>query len=329
MNYKSLKIQTYKVDKYSIVPIRFEDKFQIMKWRNEQIYHLRQSEILTRKKQDQYFNDVVSQLFIQNKPNQILFSYLKNAECIGYGGLVHINWLDKNAEISFVLKTDLEKNNFVNHWKNFLKLIEKVAFKDLNFHKIFTFAFDLRPKLYIALEESNYCKESVLKEHCFINNNYRDVVIHSKINTAQNFFLKPASQKHMRLLFEWVNDPNVRNNAINQANISWEQHQKWFNNKIKSKNSCIFILMDNEQAIGQIRIDKNDKNSWIIDYSIAQEYRGNGFGTLILKKLLKKKPDLVFEAMVKKNNIASNNIFQNLNFKLRRLSDNINLYTYG
>ena len=74
--------------------------------------------------------------------------------------------LSKNAEISFVLKTDLENNNFVNHWKNYLKLIEKVAFKDLNFHKIFTFAFDLRPKLYIALEEPNYYKETVLKEHC-------------------------------------------------------------------------------------------------------------------------------------------------------------------
>jgi hypothetical protein len=33
----------------------------------------------------------------------LLFSFLKNGECIGYGGLVHINWIDQNAEISFMI----------------------------------------------------------------------------------------------------------------------------------------------------------------------------------------------------------------------------------
>ena len=29
---------------YKIVPIRFEDRLDIMKWRNEQLYHLRQTD---------------------------------------------------------------------------------------------------------------------------------------------------------------------------------------------------------------------------------------------------------------------------------------------
>lgn len=180
--YKALNKQVYSKGIYSIVPIRFEDRMDIMNWRNEQIYHLRQSQPLTIQDQDNYFNTIINQLFEAEKPNQLLFSYLENDTCIGYGGLVHINWIDKNAEISFVMKTELEKEMFKFHWGTFLQLIEKIAFNELNFHKIFTYAFDLRPHLYEVLESKNYLKEAVLKEHCYFNNHFIDVIIHSKKN---------------------------------------------------------------------------------------------------------------------------------------------------
>ena len=81
---------------------------------NEQIFHLRQFEPLTKIKQDLYFTNIVSKLFKEEQPNQILFSFLKNGECIGYGGLVHINWIDRHAEISFIINTILDNEiNFI------------------------------------------------------------------------------------------------------------------------------------------------------------------------------------------------------------------------
>ena len=41
-NYACLSRQIYKNSDFSLVPIRNEDRYKIMKWRNEQIYHLRQ-----------------------------------------------------------------------------------------------------------------------------------------------------------------------------------------------------------------------------------------------------------------------------------------------
>jgi RimJ/RimL family protein N-acetyltransferase len=153
-----------------------------MKWRNEQMYHLRQNKLLTNAKQDKYFKDVISQLYDADKPDQILFSYFYNNEFVGYGGIVHINWVDKNAEISFLINTELEKNDFELHWGNFLNLIEIVAFQDLKFHKLYTYAFDIRPNLYKILESSNFKNEARLIQHCFFNGKYIDVIIHSKIN---------------------------------------------------------------------------------------------------------------------------------------------------
>ena len=180
--YKILKQQIFESEGFSIVPIRFQDRYQIMKWRNEQMYHLRQKKLLTREEQDLYFEEVISKLFNQKKPNQILFSFLKERTCIGYGGLVHIDWQNKNAEISFVMNTEKETTFFYEYWNSFLNLIEKVAFYDVQLHKIYVYSYNLRPVLYSVLNAYGYKKEARLKEHQFFKNSYIDVFIHSKIN---------------------------------------------------------------------------------------------------------------------------------------------------
>ena len=183
--YKILKKNIIKKDNISIVPIRDKDRFLIMKWRNDQIYHLRQKEKLTKKNQDEYFEKIINNLFYLKKPDQILFSMLEENKCIGYGGIVHINWNDKNAELSFIMNSSLEKKHFTKYWTYFLKLIERVSFDDLGFHKVYVFAFDLRPHLYDVLKKNDFFKDARLKNHCLINGIYKDVLIYSKINNNE------------------------------------------------------------------------------------------------------------------------------------------------
>ncbi len=181
--YPFLEKQFFSLDEFAIVPIRFIDRYVIMRWRNEQMYHLRQASLLTEEDQDSYFNEVVEKLFTSKKPSQVLFSYLYNDVCIGYGGLVHINWIDKNAEISFIMDTKLEKEQFELHWSNFLKLIEEVGFGELKLHKINTYAFDLRQNLYYVLEKNGFYKEAILKEQVCYSGKYINAVIHAKLNS--------------------------------------------------------------------------------------------------------------------------------------------------
>lgn len=180
--YSILHQQHFKKGPYILLPIRFEDRRSIMQWRNEQIYHLRQAHPLTEADQERYFTQVVAKLFDQEQPKQLLFSFLKNDTCIGYGGLVHINWIDRHAELSFIMDTTLEQEQFANIWSHYLPLIEQVAFEELQLHKVSTYAFDLRPHLYPMLEQNGYIREATLKEHCLFEGQYKDVVIHSKIN---------------------------------------------------------------------------------------------------------------------------------------------------
>jgi len=184
-SYRCLTNQNYSLKDFSIVPLRHEDRYDIMKWRNEQIYHLRQGQFLLKENQDTYFDTVVQGLFDQETPPQILFSFLSNGLCIGYGGLVHMDWMDMHAEISFLMNTELENEHFTEYWGVFLNLIEKVAFKECELHKIYTFAYDLRPRLYNVLESSGYHQDGRLREHVMVKDEYYDVVIHSKLRNGQ------------------------------------------------------------------------------------------------------------------------------------------------
>jgi RimJ/RimL family protein N-acetyltransferase len=179
--YRALTNQVFTKGEFKLIPIRQEDRYPIMKWRNEQLYHLRQEKPLTKVEQDFYFNETVKSLFDKEKPDQILFSFLKDDQLVGYGGLVHIDWKNRNAEISFIMDTSLESEHFSYIWERYLELLEIIAFSELEFHKIFAFAYNLRPHLFEVLNKCNYEKEAILKEHCFFEDHFLDVIIYSKI----------------------------------------------------------------------------------------------------------------------------------------------------
>ncbi|NPA46981.1 MAG: GNAT family N-acetyltransferase [Chlorobi bacterium] len=180
--YKPLNRQTFSFGEYSIVPIRDEDKYDIMRWRNEQIYHLRQKEPLTREQQEAYFRNVVDKLFEREKPDQLLFSFLKNGKLIGYGGLVHIDWENHTAEVSFIMDTALEETEFEQNWQRFIHLLKKPAFDELGFHSVYVYAFDLRPHLYPALEKAGFQFTRRLKNEVQIEGKPVDVVIYHLYN---------------------------------------------------------------------------------------------------------------------------------------------------
>jgi len=313
--YKVLNKQEFVKDYFSIVPIRFEDRMDIMKWRNEQLYHLRQQKPLTSEDQDKYFTTVVSKLFEQEQPSQILFSFLENGVCIGYGGLVHINWTDKNAEISFIMDTKLETKRFDEIWTTYLNLLEQIAFTELKFHKIYTYAFDLRPHLYDVLVKINFTEEARLKEHSLLNEEFIDVVFHSKIN--RNVVLRDATEEDKDKTFEWANDAAIRRYSVNKDIIKYEDHLAWFISKIKS-DKCLYLIaeMDNI-TIGSIRFDINESGA-LISYLLDIKYHGKGLGRILLfegvKILLQNNSIKKISGMVFKDNIASMKAFSHLGY---------------
>lgn len=132
-------------------------------------------------------------------------------------------------------------------------------------------------------------------------------------------YLRPAKLSDIDLLFKWANETETRINSFHPQMISYETHCEWFENKFNSTNTLIYIYYNNHIPIGQVRIDIEDNNNGIVDYSIDKEFRGAGHGKIMLSMM----EDLIREnypqiksltAFVKTSNNASKKIIEKLNY---------------
>lgn len=317
-SYRCLTKSNFCFDNYEITPIRYEDRVAIMNWRNEQMFHLRQSELLTSASQDNYFAKTVAALFLEEKPTQVLFSLLKDGVLIGYGGLVHIAWSKKEAEISFIMETALEKTQFAHNWSIFLGLIERVAFEELNLDLIRTYAYDLRPHLYKVLEKNHFKLEARLKDEVLIGAKKVDVVLHTKENVYKGLKIRMALASDEASWLTLSNDPLVRKNSYNQNKITSSEHHNWFTSRLKKTDSHLYIVTIDERIIANLKIEQVE-NKAIIGLSVSANERGKGLAPLVLIKCCRdyhskfKQP---IYAYIKLENTASDFAFRKAGFVL-------------
>jgi RimJ/RimL family protein N-acetyltransferase len=178
--YRALSTNEFANDEYTIIPIREIDILEIKRWRNEQIDILRQRVILSDQDQKEYYHKHVVPGFSAIQPKLILFSFLERHTCIGYGGLTNIDWENKRAELSFLLQTELATNvqRYRKDFSNFLHLIKRVAFAELNLHRIFTETYDIRADHVLVLEENGFTLEGRLRQHAVVRGRFVDSLIH-------------------------------------------------------------------------------------------------------------------------------------------------------
>lgn len=129
---------------------------------------------------------------------------------------------------------------------------------------------------------------------------------------------RKVSMADCNLLFEWINDSECRQNSFHQESIPYKEHLKWFCKCISSSDINIFILLDDDIPVGQIRVEKVADIGYI-SYSVDKAYRGKGYGKVLLQSVEKAMLNIdetciSLVGKVKINNIASQRVFQDLGY---------------
>lgn len=126
------------------------------------------------------------------------------------------------------------------------------------------------------------------------------------------FLLREVQPEDKDVLFDWANDSQTRQNSFTSQSISYEEHERWFEKTLNSETRIQMIMEKKGVPVGQIRIDI-DGEVGEIGYSIAPEYRGKGYGTVICKLMVDyARNNLKISkiiAQVKTNNVASKRCF--------------------
>ncbi|MDH5368433.1 MAG: GNAT family N-acetyltransferase [Gammaproteobacteria bacterium] len=137
-----------------------------------------------------------------------------------------------------------------------------------------------------------------------------------QFSITDNVRLRPACVEDTEIYFDWVSDEVVRQQSFHSKPILWEDHKKWFKEKLLLNSCLMFVMEVNDKSVGQIRFDI-ENNVAYIDYSLDKKVRGKGLGAVLVNqgiKLVPNNSNLLFHAEVKRKNIESAKIFLKLNF---------------
>src|ERR1051326_7133410 len=93
--------------------------------------------------------------------------------------------------------------------------------------------------------------------------------------------LRRATLADADLLLQWRNDPSVRATAFQTSPISLATHQLWFQARLDSPNSRIWLLENNGTPVGQVRYDCVGGKAEIA-IAVSPSERGRGFGRMLL-----------------------------------------------
>ncbi len=135
---------------------------------------------------------------------------------------------------------------------------------------------------------------------------------------AQLTFRK-VTENDAQLLFEWANDPVVRQFSFNPEPIPFETHVNWLNGKLNNPNALLLLAEIKNQPVALLRFDINVKIA-LISYQIGAAFRGKGLGHRVLQvgliELQKYIPE-VTEAIgfVQEVNVASVRAFEKAAFE--------------
>ncbi len=132
--------------------------------------------------------------------------------------------------------------------------------------------------------------------------------------------LREVKREDIETLWRWANDPVAREFSLSSKSITWDEHVKWFSEKLNSPYCYQYIAFINScELVGQLRFDLNDKFQAIVSISLEAHMRNKGYGKQILRlglsQFLQNTKPACFLAIIKPENIASLKLFERVGFR--------------
>lgn len=134
---------------------------------------------------------------------------------------------------------------------------------------------------------------------------------------------RKADERDLEFLFNLRNEEAVRLASFNSEPIDFNTHKEWFEKKLASNDSFIFIAEFDGQPFAQARFDLDNDGRAEINIAVTENFRGRGCGSEILRRLsrqfLEDFPKIKsIRAFVKLDNPASLRSFEKAGYEFFR-----------
>ncbi len=121
-------------------------------------------------------------------------------------------------------------------------------------------------------------------------------------------------------VFNWRNDPEVRQYIFDPAPIVWEEHEQWFKKILNASDRHLLIGNSENESIGVLRIEPVGQKGGEISVYLVPGNSGQGLGSLLIEKgiewITRHQPQIKhLQAKILGENTASLKAFQRAGFE--------------
>ena len=144
--------------------------------------------------------------------------------------------------------------------------------------------------------------------------------------------LIPINKSDLDYLYNLQCVEGIREFALDPNTPKYDDHIKWFNNKLKSNTTEIFKIADNNTIVGVLRLDLIlgiAESKAEISLTIDPRYAGKGYAKRTINKIIQVTDLDIYHAVIHEKNIASQKVFAANDFNYDSMyRPNFNLYIY-
>lgn len=135
---------------------------------------------------------------------------------------------------------------------------------------------------------------------------------------SQHFQLRQVHASDCTIVWNWINDPDVRYQSFSSQKISLSEHKKWFASALKNPQLIYYIAIDDQDhPFGQVRF-LIEGNEAVISVMLDKEHRGLHLGSRLIisatEKFFKETNIQIVNAYIKTENEYSFKSFKKADY---------------
>jgi GNAT superfamily N-acetyltransferase len=100
---------------------------------------------------------------------------------------------------------------------------------------------------------------------------------------AAGLVARPANLQDSRQLWQWRNDPATRAGSRSSAEVSWDDHRRWFAASLARTDRVLLIVQDEAGPVGTVRWDLRSEGEWEVSITVSPRRRGQHLARPLLR----------------------------------------------
>jgi L-amino acid N-acyltransferase YncA len=135
--------------------------------------------------------------------------------------------------------------------------------------------------------------------------------------TAARVTVRLAQPDDCRQIWEWRNEPGMREASFNSDPVALEDHTRWFAKVLAADDIRLFVGLSDGRGVGFVRFDRHGSEAHV-SVTIDRDLRGRGLGSELIREAcrvyLAAVTSIAVVALIRRSNAPSQTAFAKAGF---------------